>query len=94
MTSRYTIEDPASNDMYVGTRTNWAEARNLAIDCPESFRFQIGGETVNRDEFLADCDKVEAEYLARKNQTHKRIKVLHGVSGRCENNWKETWVRR
>ena len=94
MTSRYIIEDPNSADMYSGRKIDWPEARNIALQCPESFRFQISGETVSRDEFLADCEKVESEYLARKLQTHKRIKVLHGVSGRCENNWKEVWVRR
>jgi hypothetical protein len=94
MTHRYIIEDPNSSDLYTGTKRDSAEARNIAAQCPESFRFQISGETVSRDEFLDDCNQVEAERIARKSRTHKRIKVLCGVSGRCLNNWKEVWVRR
>ena len=94
MTSRYTIEDPNSSDVYSGRKIDWPEARNLALQCPESFRYQISGETVSRDEFLADCEKVEAEYLARKNQTHKQITVTIGTSAQCTNTRKTIWVRR
>ena len=94
MTSRYIIEDPNSANMYSGRKTDWPEARNLALQCPESFRYQISGETVSRDEFLADCEQVADEWLARKNQTHKQVTVTIGTSAQCANTRKTVWVRR
>lgn len=53
--------------------------------------FALSGKPVSAAEFYAVVDAAIAAAWSKKNETHKRVRVLHGSSVA---NYVEKWVRR
>lgn len=83
---------------YATSYPNGAKIETSSADEAFNFRFTqdgqqffIRGTLVTSTEFFrVVCEARDAAW-AKKEQTHKRVKVLHGSSGAC---YVEKWVRK
>jgi hypothetical protein len=67
------------------------EANNFRFYGDESQKFFISGKEVTSGDFFEIVKSNLVSAFDKKNQTHKRVKVLHGSSGAC---YVEKWVKR
>lgn len=54
-------------------------------------KFFIKGKSVTLEQMYEEIDAIRLAWLDKKNQTHKQISVIDGVSGLKR---KKIWVRR
>lgn len=54
-------------------------------------KYFLRGAEVPAEQFYADCSNQSAAKFAKKNETHKRVRVLYGSSVA---DYVEKWVRR
>ena len=86
MTKRFTIEYPG------GFREEASSPFEAKSYVPaDGCRFFLRGVEVTADEYMADVSAARDAKLAKKEQTHKRVRVLYGSSGAC---YVEKWVRK
>lgn len=65
------------------------EANNTQNSGTETY--MLSGQPVGAGEFYAAVDAACAAKLAKKEETHKRVKVLYGSSAAC---YVTKWVRK
>mgnify|MGYP000909706741 FL=1 len=75
--------------------TAYAEFRNDELMAPEAdgYRYFVDGKPVTRREALDAANAAADAAWAKKEQTHKRVRVSVGAST-CDNTYREVWVRK
>jgi hypothetical protein len=71
------------------SRAQWPQAQS--VQNYEGTVFFLRGKEVPAAEFYAECGVLADAWLAKKELTHKRVRVLHGSSAGC---YVEKWVRK
>lgn len=75
--------------------TAYAEFRNdvLFSSDAEGYRYFVDGKQVTRAEAIVAANSAADAAWAKKEQTHKRVRVSVGAST-CDNTYREVWVRK
>jgi hypothetical protein len=86
MSKRFVIEYPGGHR----EEESSPHAAKGYVPC-DGCRFFLSGREVQSTEYVAAVEAAREAWVAKKERTHTRVRVLHGSSAAC---YVEKWVRK